>query len=81
MTRHYTHVGEAAATQAVAALPALITPNSETSDNKTDKTAESSDPMKAIMQIVSTMTPGTCLNDKRRLLKILKANYASTVQN
>lgn len=81
MTRHYTHVGELAATRAVAALPALITPESETSDKKTDKSAESSDPLKIIGQIVSTMTPETCLNDKCRLLKILKANYAAAIQS
>jgi integrase len=91
MTRHYTHVGELAATQAVAALPALLVPpqpgkggitlGSETADKKTSQGTESSDPMKEIMQIVSTMTPKTCQNDKRRLLELLKQHRAVAVQD
>ena len=73
MTRHYTHVGELAATQAVAALPALI-PSATVPAGKAEPKSTTADLLKAIEQIVSTMTPKTCLNDKQRLLDFLRAH-------
>lgn len=68
MTRHYTHVGELAAGQAVAALPAVIG-DAKPEPQKRDPEAL----LREVEGIVKTLTVKNCRATKATLLALLKA--------
>jgi hypothetical protein len=73
MTRHYTHVGELAATTAVAALPAFVpSANGSTQDAPVNTTTPEK-LLRAVNDIVSAMTQKTFSHDKSRILQLLRA--------
>jgi hypothetical protein len=68
MTRHYTHVGELAAGQAVAALPALI------GDGKPEQPATPTDPAKTLARakaVAASMTAANWAAKRDELLGLL----------
>jgi hypothetical protein len=66
MTRHYTHVGELAAVQAVAALPALIG-DAKPAPPEPQKPAI----LREIRAIAEGITPENCQRKKAELLALL----------
>ncbi|MCG2660571.1 MAG: tyrosine-type recombinase/integrase [Kiritimatiellae bacterium] len=72
MTRHYTHIGDLAAAQAVAALPPLLGPVGKSALKHEPRTLPAVDVIANIRQVISAMTPKSCLNDKRRILNLIQ---------
>ena len=65
MTRHYTHVGQLAASQAIAALPSI------TDDKVKALKADPESIVKGIKAIVRTLTSATLADKKAELLALL----------
>lgn len=70
MTRHYTHVGELAASQAVAALP-VIGSNADEENAKEKSRPELSDREREMEAIIRGSSPKTWSADKKALLALL----------
>jgi hypothetical protein len=72
MTRHYTHVGELAASQAVAALP-VIDGNTYESRSNAESAMEPMDRIHEVRRIVQESTQKTWAKDRKRILSLLSA--------
>jgi integrase len=75
MTRHYTHVGDLAASQAVAALPAIVGDAGE-SDTQSKPRAQLSDREREMESIIRKSTPETWSADTKVLLALLHGKPA-----